>query len=114
MPLHDCAEFCDHSDTDFGVLTIFSSILSTRKRKFSQFFAAAAAPDSLPSHEHANPHAPKAHPTDLKSYDHTDLLQYVADRVEIIFRPLSLFRVAFVFVAFLFLVCSTNVLILCA
>lgn len=54
-----------------------SSILSTRKRKFSQFFAAAAAPDTLPSHEIANPNAPKANPNDLKSYDHSDLLQYV-------------------------------------
>lgn len=100
IPLYDCAEFCDHSDTVFGVLTISSSILSTRKRKFSQFFAAAAAPDSLPSHEFANPNAPKANPNDLKSYDHSDLLQYVSDSVEIISRSLS--RVAFVFVAFFF------------
>lgn len=87
IPLRDCAEFCDRSDTDFGVLTISSSILSTRKRKFSQFFAAAAAPDALPSHEFANPNAPKANPNDLKSYDHSDLLQYVSNRVEIISRP---------------------------
>lgn len=76
-PCGDCAEFCDHSDTNFGIFPMRSSILSTRKRKFSQFFAAAAAPDTLPSHEIANPNAPRANPNDLKPYDHSDLLQYV-------------------------------------
>ena len=76
-PCGDRAEFCDHGDTDFGVFATRSSILSTRKRKFSQFFAAAAAPDTLPSHEFANPNAPKTNTGDLKPYDHSDLLQYV-------------------------------------
>lgn len=76
-----------------------SSILSTRKRKFSQFFAAAAAPDTLPSHEIANPNAPKANPNDPKSYDHSDLLQYVVAAFEI--ASCFLFRVASVaFVSF--------------
>ncbi|MBE3043558.1 hypothetical protein IMZ48_13500 [Candidatus Bathyarchaeota archaeon] len=74
-PCGDGAEFCDHSNTNFGVFATRSSILSTRKRKFSQFFAAAAAPDTLPSHEIANPNAPNAN--DLQSYNHSDLLQYV-------------------------------------
>lgn len=60
-----------------------SSILSTRKRKFSQFFAAAAAPDTLPSHEIANPNAPKANPNDLKSDDYSELLQYVIVALEL-------------------------------
>lgn len=99
-PCRDSAEFCDHGDINFGFFAMRSSILSTRKRKFSQFFAAAAAPDTLPSHEIANPNAPKANPNDLKSYDHSDLLQYVfAPRFGIISQLFG-FRVASVAIFF--------------
>lgn len=81
FPSHDRKKKSDHFYTEFVVLTIFSSILSTRKRKFSQFFAAAAAPDALPNHELTNPNAPNANPNDFQTYDHSNVLQYVTSCV---------------------------------
>ena len=109
FPCGDSVEFCDYSDINFGFFTMCSSILSTRKRKFSQFFAAAAAPDTLPSHEIANPNAPKANPNDLKSYDHSDLLQYVIFRL---WNYIAVFldsrRVCRIFFSYLIIYCFVS------
>jgi hypothetical protein len=45
----ESAQKSDHFDTRIGVLTICSSIVTSRKRKLRELYAIATAPDGVPN-----------------------------------------------------------------
>lgn len=73
----DRAQSCDPNDIIFGVLTFFSSIVTSRKRKLRQLFAVATESDALPTNDFANPDAPPATAAEIQFLQGCDISQYV-------------------------------------
>ncbi|GKT46668.1 chromatin modification-related protein EAF1 [Colletotrichum spaethianum] len=69
------ARSCEPGDTNFVVLIIFSSIVTSRKRKLRQLFAVATESDALPTNDFANPDAPPTSAAELQFLQTCDISQ---------------------------------------
>lgn len=61
----------------FEVLTCYSSIVRTRKRKLRELFAVATTTDGVPKHSLADPDVQPSTPAELDFLRHCDIVQYV-------------------------------------
>jgi chromatin modification-related protein VID21 len=71
------ANFSDHRDVIFVVLTRLSAIVASRKRKLRELFAVTTQVDALPNDAFANPDAPAATATEWQFLQANDILQCV-------------------------------------
>lgn len=71
------ADFSDHGNVIFGLLTCFSSIVTSRKRKLRELFAVATHSESLPHPVLTNPDAPTTTPAEWQFLQANDVFQYV-------------------------------------
>lgn len=71
------ADFSDHDDINFGVLTGLSSIVTSRKRKLRELFAVATQSEGLPLPVLTNPDAPTTTTAEWKFLQANDIIQYV-------------------------------------
>ena len=73
----DAGNFSDANDIKNMVLTIQSSIVTSRKRKLRELFAVATHAESLPQDAFANPDAPTTTQAEWQFLQANDILQYV-------------------------------------
>jgi hypothetical protein len=77
MRSNERADFSDHGDIYFGVLTSLSSIVTSRKRKLRELFAVATQSEGLPHPVLTNPDAPTTTPAEWQFLQANDIIQYV-------------------------------------
>lgn len=58
------------------MLTIFSAIVTSRKRKLRELFAIATEVDGIPNYDFTDPDAPPTTPTEAQFLFNCDILQY--------------------------------------
>lgn len=91
--------FSDHFDIYDLVLTICSSIVTSRKRKLRELFAVATEIEGIPNHDFKDPDASPTTPAESQFLIEADILQYVQTFSPAIFTRLRAFPVAFAPVA---------------
>lgn len=73
----DRADFCDHFDMIYLMLTIPSAIVTSRKRKLRELYHVATEPNGLPNFDFTNPDAPPTTQVEAQFLVGSDILQYV-------------------------------------
>ena len=71
------ADFSDHGHLFFGMLTYFSSIVTSRKRKLRELFAVATQSEGLPHPVLTNLDAPTTTSAEWQFLQANDIIQYV-------------------------------------
>jgi hypothetical protein len=86
MSLFERAEFCDHFDVGYMMLTLDSSIASSRKRKFAEYLTVAPDPESAATINFHDADALFPNAVDFWPALDTESLQYVCALMPFYFR----------------------------